>query len=96
MHLIHGGEQNVPARQVAVYEALGLEVRHAAGDLDAVLDERRDEEAVTLLTQAVQQRTERSQLRHLSIIHARACCSYMILCLYVGISPIVYKNERHL
>ena len=71
MHLIHRGEQNVPARQVAVYEALGLEVRHAAGDLDAVLDERGDEEAVTLLTQAVQQRTERSQLRHLSINNAR-------------------------
>lgn len=46
-------------------EAPGLQVGHTVSDLDGVLAQRGDEEVALGLPQAVQQRAERSQLRHL-------------------------------
>lgn len=56
-----GGQQDVAGSQVAVDEALGLQVRHAPGDLNGILAQRGDQEMPLVLAQPVQQRAQRGQ-----------------------------------
>lgn len=46
-------------------EASGLQIGHTVSDLDGVLAQRGNEEVALGLPQAVQQRAQRGQLRHL-------------------------------
>ena len=85
-HLLRRGKQDVAGCKVAMDEVVGLEVCHACGNLDGVLTQGRDEVAMTVSPQSINESSQRRQLCHLE-------CSINKKKLYINIQSFNHSKD---